>query len=157
MFETSGELLFMLYSCICASKEFDVLISILVLTKERDAMAQPSLQPKSTKNPFQNLIKRILPSLKSASQKASHSVLQPGLQPESGITFFPLRFEEYLYTHWYLFSIGLYLLLMILGVSLDVAYAYYFQHPGFYYLLYDFHSTYFYLDLTDWIYILGVV
>src|SRR5256712_1267052 len=40
---------------------------------------------------------------------------------------------------------------------LDVVYGYYYQHQGFYYLRYDFHDTYLYSDLTDWIYILGVV
>src|SRR5207248_3676344 len=56
-----------------------------------------------------------------------------------------------------LFSIGLYLLFMILGVSIDVVYGYLFHDQAFYYLRYDFQGTYLFSDLTDWIYILGVV
>src|SRR5438067_2371083 len=90
-------------------------------------------------------------------QSLKHSLMQQTVQPESGITFFPLRFDEYIYSHWYLFSIGLYLLFMILGVSIDVVYGYLFHAQAFYYLRYDIQGTYLFSDLTDWIYILGVV
>jgi hypothetical protein len=94
---------------------------------------------------------------RSLQPESTDSTTQPGLQPESGIVIFPLRFDEYVFNHWYLFSIGLYLTLMTLGAILDIAYGFYFHHQAFYYFQYDFHNTYVYGDLTDWIYILGVV
>lgn len=113
-------------------------------------MAQFRLQPKSANSRFKNSVKHIWQGL-------IHLLVQRKVQPERGITFFPLRFEEYIYTHWYFFTIGLYLAFMLLGISIDVIYGYLFHEQAFYYLQYDFRNTVFFSDLTDWIYILGVV
>src|SRR5438094_5608077 len=70
---------------------------------------------------------------------------------------FPFRFGEYAFTHWYLFTIGLFGVLLILDLSSDLMHGLAFHHDSLYYFLHNFHNTATYGELTDWIYITGVV
>jgi hypothetical protein len=97
--------------------------------------------------------------------------MQPDSQPESNLStsidfdkfwdsfrLFPFRFDKYVFTHWYLFTIGLEGVLLILAVSLDLINGFAIPaHDGLYYFLHDFHHSATYGVLTDWIYTSGIV
>ncbi|HKF36662.1 MAG TPA: hypothetical protein VKB35_07130 [Ktedonobacteraceae bacterium] len=98
-------------------------------------------------------------------------MMQPDSQPESNLStsidfdefwhsfrFFPLRFDEYVFTHWYLFTIGLEGVLLILAASSDLINGFAIPaHDGLYYFLHAFHNSATYGVLTDWIYTSGIV
>ena len=71
---------------------------------------------------------------------------------------FPLQFDKYVFTHWYLFTIGLEGVLLILAVSSDLIDGFAIPaHDGLYYFLHEFHNSETYRVLTDWVYLSGVV
>lgn len=71
---------------------------------------------------------------------------------------FPWKFDEYIFTHWYLFTIGLEGVLLLLAVIEDVLKGFSIPvHNGLYYFLQDFSHSVTHALLTDWIYLAGVI
>jgi hypothetical protein len=78
--------------------------------------------------------------------------------PVDSFRTFPLRFDEFAFSHWYLFTLGLEGVLLLLAFASDIIKGFAIPaHDGLYYFLHEFHNSATYGVLTDWIYFSGVV